>query len=98
MQKLAVHEQLFQVPHFNFLFNDSTISPVGSGLQNPEATLARPQGSLEEVILISKEKTKFGTKCENFTIIIGIPPLTIEEACRKSRENQEIKENLDYPR
>jgi hypothetical protein len=61
IQKLAVPEQLLQVPHFNF-FIDSRIFPVGSGLQNTETTLARPQGSLEEENLISKEKTKFEAK------------------------------------
>jgi hypothetical protein len=59
VQKLGVPEQLLQVPQFNFLVNDSIISPVGSGLQNIEATLAMPQCSLEEEILISKEKRKF---------------------------------------
>jgi hypothetical protein len=58
MQKLGVPEQLLQVLQINFLFNDSTISPVGSGLQNTEAIPVRPHGSLEEVILIPKKITQ----------------------------------------
>jgi hypothetical protein len=44
---------------------------------------------LEEEILISKEKTKFNTKNENFTIIIDFPHLF----WKKNAENQE--ENID---
>jgi hypothetical protein len=95
VQKLAVPEQLLEVPDFNILFNDSTISPVGSELQNTEATLARPQVSLEEEIVMTKEETKFGTKIENFTIIIDILPLKSKEVCRKSRGKQEFRGILD---
>jgi hypothetical protein len=90
IQKLAVPEQLLQVPHFNFLFNDSIISPVGSGLQNTEAAPARPQGWLEEEILISNEKTKFDPKCENFTVIIDIPNFLWKKHAGKHEKNKKL--------
>jgi hypothetical protein len=48
MQKLAVSEQLLQVPHFNFLFNDSIISHEDAGITKTNST--RPAGSSEAII------------------------------------------------
>jgi hypothetical protein len=80
-----------------YLLNDSTFSPVGSGLTKAEETLVRPRGSLEEIILNSEKETKIIAENENFTIVIDIPTKlrrNMQETTRKTRIYGKIRPRI----